>query len=358
MMRARHAHRSKVPFPAVLASLVLLVVGVVASTVLARDEGAAGGAGGSTRPKTAPSTSTTPTDFPGVPGATLAGTHRGVLVIHATGDVSLDPSYIPTLRSKGYGWAWSGLGGLFEHDDLTVINLEFPATTVVDPVPKEFDFRCDPAALPAAEHAGVDVANQANNHAYDQGPGGLLDSIRQIRAAGLRPIGAGWNRTEALQAAVFDLKGWKVAVLGIDEVVDPPEMVAGTDTPGTAGGHDFSLALQAVRDAAARSDLVVVMIHWGVELDTQPRDEQVEQAHRLIGAGADVIFGGHSHRLQPMAVYRGRPVFYSLGNFVWPHLSQEGSTTGIAEVRVTPRGTFRARLLPAFIISDGHPVLR
>jgi poly-gamma-glutamate capsule biosynthesis protein CapA/YwtB (metallophosphatase superfamily) len=64
------------------------------------------------------------------------------------------------------------------------------------------------------------------------------------------------------------------------------------------------------------------MIHWGVELDAQPRDEQVAEAHRLIRAGADVIFGGHSHRLQPMDVYRGRPVFYSLGNFVWPHLSK------------------------------------
>jgi capsule synthesis protein PGA_cap len=77
-----------------------------------------------------------------------------MLVIHVTGDVTLDPSYIPAFRSNGYGWAWSVLGGLFEHDDLTMINLECPATTVIAPVPKEFDFRCDPAALPGAEHAG------------------------------------------------------------------------------------------------------------------------------------------------------------------------------------------------------------
>ncbi|MGZ4155343.1 MAG: CapA family protein [Actinomycetota bacterium] len=202
--------------------------------------------------------------------------------------------------------------------------------------------RCDPDALPAAERAGVEVANQSNNHAYDQGPDGLVDSIRRIRAAGLTPVGAGRNEDEALRAALFDIKGWKVAVLGIDEVLDPLDMVAGTDKPGTAAGHDFGLALRAVRDAARRSDLVVVMIHWGVELDTRPRDYQVDEAHRL----------------QPMELYHRRPVFYSLGNFVWPHLSEEGSTTGVAEVRVTPTGAFHARLLPAYIVSDGHPVLR
>jgi hypothetical protein len=357
----RHRRRSKLPFPVVVASLVVVIAAIVLSTVLQRDEGAAAGvAGGSTPPNTAPSTDVTGVDSPGVPAEATPTPepHRGTLLIHGTGDVSLDPSYIGAFASNGYDWAWSGLGGLFERDDLTVINLECPATTVVAPVPKEFRFRCDPDALPAAERAGVEVANQSNNHAYDQGPDGLVDSIRRIRAAGLTPVGAGRNEDEALRAALFDIKGWKVAVLGIDEVLDPLDMVAGTDKPGTAAGHDFGLALRAVRDAARRSDLVVVMIHWGVELDTRPRDYQVDEAHRLIDAGADIIFGGHSHRLQPMELYHRRPVFYSLGNFVWPHLSEEGSTTGVAEVRVTPTGAFHARLLPAYIVSDGHPVLR
>jgi len=94
-----------------------------------------------------------------------------------------------------------------------------------------------------------------------------------------------------MRAATFDLRGWSVAVVGIDEVLDPTYMVAGQDRPGTAAGHDFGLALRAVRQAAARADIVVVMIHWGVELDTQPRAYQVEEAHRMIDAGADVIFG-------------------------------------------------------------------
>jgi poly-gamma-glutamate capsule biosynthesis protein CapA/YwtB (metallophosphatase superfamily) len=291
------------------------------------------------------------------PAETPSATARGRLTIHGTGDVSLDPSYLPVFRTEGYGWAWSGLHGLFRHDDLTVVNLECPATTIASPVDKQFVFRCDPAALRAARAAGVDVANQANNHAYDQGPDGLVDSLSNIRSAGLMPVGAGRDDAEALRAAIFERKGWRVAVVGIDEVLDPLDEVAGPDKPGTSAGHDFALALRAVRAAASRADVVVVMIHWGVELDVRPRGYQVDEAHRMIDAGADVIFGGHSHRLQPLEVYRRRPVFYSLGNFVWPHLSEEGSATAVAEVTVSPAGRIRGRLVPATIVSDGHPVL-
>lgn len=295
---------------------------------------------------------------PGAPGTPGEGTHaRGTLVIRGAGDVSLDPSQIPAFGTHGYGWAWSGLGGLFRRDDLTVVNLECPATDVVDPAQKAFPLRCDPRALPAAERAGVDVVSQANNHAYDDGPAGLMDSLGAIREADLVPVGAGSDRSEALRAADLWIDGWSVAVLGIDEVLDPIDEVAGPDKPGTAAGHDFALALQAVRDAAASSDLVVVTIHWGIELDARPRGFQVEQAHRMIDAGADVIFGSHPHRLQPVETYRGRPIFYSLGNLVWPRVSAASSSTAIAEVVVTPDGAVRGHLIPVEIVSDGHPVL-
>jgi len=289
-------------------------------------------------------------------GAPRVGT-RGTLVIHGTGDVSLDPSQIPSFRTHGYGWAWSGLSGLFRHDDLTMINLECPATDVVDPEPKAFTFRCDPRALASARRAGVDVANQANNHAYDHGPAGLVDSLSTIRAAGVAPVGAGIDQSASLRAASFRIHGWTVAVLGINQVLDPVDQVAGPDKPGTAAGHDFRLALRAVRDAAASSDLVVVMIHWGVELEARPRGYQIHQAHRMIDAGADVILGSHPHRLQPMETYRDRPIFYSLGNFVWSRVTPALSATAVAEVVVEPDGAIRGRLLPVEIVSEGHPVL-
>ena len=284
---------------------------------------------------------------------------RGKLVLHGTGDVNVDPGYIPNLRSNGYAWAWSGLGGLFKRDDLTVINLECAISNLGSPVPKTFNFRCDPAALPSMRKAGVEVANQGNNHAYDYGPSAVVDGRKNLLKNDIAPVGAGKNAKEALSPALFEVKGWKIAVVGIDKVVDPwPTAVAGPDKPGTAAGHDKDAMVAAVRAAKKQADIVIVAIHWGVELDTRPRADEVQLGHRLIDAGADVIFGGHSHRLQPLSIYRGKPIFWSLGNFVWPAHSVGGSTTAVAEVRISPRGRITSRLIPAYIEASGHPVLQ
>jgi poly-gamma-glutamate capsule biosynthesis protein CapA/YwtB (metallophosphatase superfamily) len=283
---------------------------------------------------------------------------HGRLLIHGTGDVNLDPSYIPDLAANGYGYAWSGLEGLFRRDDLTVVNLECAISTRGSPLAKEFTFRGPPESLPPMAEAGVEVANLGNNHAYDYGPEALLDSRRHLREAGIHPVGAGKDQAQALKPALVEMKGWKVAVVGLDMVVDPfPEALATEDKPGTSAGHDTGLMLRSIRAAERKADIVIVTIHWGMELDTQPRAEQVELGHRFVEAGADVIFGHHSHRLQPMDVYHGRPIFWGLGNFVWPDFSAEGSTTAVAEVWVRRNGTLDGRLLPAFIQAPGHPVL-
>ncbi|MFM8999633.1 MAG: CapA family protein [Actinomycetota bacterium] len=278
-------------------------------------------------------------------------------MIQGVGDVSLDPGYLPVLADQGWDWPWSGLDGVFVRDDLTIVNLECPATTVVDPVVKTFNFRCDPLALPAMRSAGVEVANQANNHAFDQGASGLLDSLVQVRAAGIATVGAGRTLAEAMAPAIVEVGGWRIAIVGIGQVLDPPWMTATADRPGTTNGHDTEQVLAAIRGAAAVADLVVVGIHWGIELDTAPRGFQVALAQRMVEAGADIVFGHHAHRLQPLGWVGGRPVFYGLGNFVWPRLSTAGATTAVARVLVRPDGTIEAALVPATIVENGRPVL-
>ena len=358
-MTARHARRSTLPFGAVLVLLAAVVAGAVAFAASAGDEAPPSArAEGDPRSVTPSASPTSGPNGTTSPSPTRTPEPRETIVIHGTGDVSLDPGYIPAFRSNGYGWAWSGLDGLFRGDDLTVINHECPSTDIVDPIPKTYSFRCDPAALDEARKAGVEVASLANNHGFDQGPDGLLDSIRNLERAGIVPLGAGASEEEADAPRYVEAKGWRIGLVGVGEVIDPDYQVADGDEVGTAVGHDFRRAVRAIREAASSADLVVVVIHWGVELDTQPREYQVLEAHRMVEAGADVIFGHHAHRLQPMEVYRGKPIFYGLGNFVWPSLSAEGSTTAVARAVVRPNGRITGRLLPAHIVSDGHPVLR
>lgn len=309
-------------------------------------------------PSPTPSVEPSPTDAPVVspsvdPSATPSPSGpRGTLVLQGGGDVSLDPSFLPVLRSKGFAWAWSGLGGIFGRDDLSIVNLECPATTIVDPSGSPA-FRCAPDALAAMRSAGIDVANQANEHVTDQGSAGMLDSIRRLRAAGIAAVGAGANAASAIAPAIFERDGWTIAVVGIGQVTAQP---ATASSAGTAG-QDLASALAGIRAAAEVADVVVVTIHWGVDGDTQPRSAQIDQAKQMVAAGADVIFGHHAHRLQPLRIVDGAPVFFSLGNLVWAAFSDGSTTTGIGRVTIAPDGTIDAEIVPARIASSAHPVL-
>ncbi len=301
-----------------------------------------------TLPTTTTSTSTTTT-------TTLPS--RGGLVIHGTGDVNTDSSYVPALAANGHAYAWEGLDGLFLEDDLTVINLECTPSELGDSLPKQFVFRCDPDSLPAMRAAGVDVVNLANNHTRDHGAAALLDGVVQVESEGMKAVGVGANADEANAPAIVDVNGWTVAVVGFGGIVPTPDWIATEDSPGMADGDTIELMVEAVRAAKEVADLVVVTIHWGLELDLEPEPEDRERAAAMIEAGADVIFGHHAHRLQPLEIIDGKPVFWNLGNFVWPNFSVPGSTTAVARVVVSSEGDLDACLIPAFITAPGRPEL-
>ncbi len=281
---------------------------------------------------------------------------RGWLVIHGMGDVALDPTYIPNLARRGYDYAFSGFRGMFEGDDLTVANLECSPSRLGRPVDKAFDFRCDPDALPVAAAAGIDVFNLANNHGQDFGTEAMLDGLANVRAAGIAPVGVGADLDEALTPALFERDGWRIAVLGFGAVIPSSSWLAADDRPGMADGRDLPLMTAAVAAAADQADVVVVTLHWGHERDTIPSAEMEAVAEALVAAGADVIFGHHQHRLNPLTFVDGRPVAWGLGNFVWPRLSYDSATTAVARVVVSPAGEVMACLIPAFIEQSGHPV--
>ncbi len=283
---------------------------------------------------------------------------RRRLVVSAVGDTNLDPAYIPVFGQEGYEYAFAGLDNLFVDDDLSIVNLECAATNAGRPVSKAFTFNCDIGALDVMAAAGVEVANLANNHSADWGRDGLLETRRNVLASGVAPVGVGADAAQAHEPALFDMNGWKVAVLGFGGVVPWADWLATDTTAGMADGDTIETMVAAVERANEVADLVFVTIHWGVELDTTPRPDDVERARAMIDAGADAVFGHHPHRLQPLEFYQGKPIAWSLGNFVWPRLSDAGATTAVARVIVEADGAIDACLIPAFIERSGQPVLQ
>jgi hypothetical protein len=280
---------------------------------------------------------------------------RGRLVIHHVGDVNLDISYVPVLRDAGHAAAWDGARDTFAQADLVMVNLECAATDGGTPQDKQFVFRCDLDGLPAMRDAGVDVVTLANNHSGDYGIDAMVESRTNVEAAGIEAVGVGVDEADAYEPRILEVGGWRIAIIGFGGVVPVPEWTARGDLPGQPTGYDPLRMAEAIEVAAADADLVIATVHWGNEGALEPRPEDRVKADAMIAAGADVIFGHHAHRLQPLEVVDDVPVFWNLGNFVWPRHSQAGATTAVAEYVIEPDGEVTACLIPFEIDATGTP---
>jgi poly-gamma-glutamate synthesis protein (capsule biosynthesis protein) len=174
--------------------------------------------------------------------------------------------------------------------------------------------------------SGFDVLSLANNHLGDFGDRALVQTVRRLRAGGLRTFGAGATVAEAWAPAVVERSGVRFGFVGFNAIGETPAVAPGqpgavsvgmpprTGPLDRAALHRFT---DAVRRLDARVDVVVAMPHWGTQYTNRPEPVQRQVARRLVGAGVDVVVGGHPHWLQGMEMVDGRLVAHSLGNFVF-----------------------------------------
>jgi hypothetical protein len=267
------------------------------------------------------------------------------LVLAAVGDVTFGEQVGPAVLAYGGAYPWTGVARTLRAADVTVGNLETSISTRGYPLVKEYTFRGPPSALPAmARVAGFDVLTLANNHAADYGPAALMDTVRYVRAAGIRPIGAGATSWLARRPAIVEAGGLRVAFLGYSDV-NPAGFPATTSTPGTARADPAAIEAD-VRAARRHADVVVCFFHWGSELVTQPDARQEQLATACLGAGARVVLGAHPHVLGPVTEPRRRAIVaWTLGNFVFPS-SGATARSAILELRLDARGVRGHRLVP------------
>ncbi|WP_163817586.1 CapA family protein [Phytoactinopolyspora alkaliphila] len=250
--------------------------------------------------------------------------------------------------------------------DLTIVNLETSVGSGGTPEPKRYTFQAPPSAFDALAAAGVDVATMANNHAMDYGPEGLNETLAAAERAAegspaLSIVGIGEDLEAAFTPALHDIRGTTVAVLGAslpdDPTADPTEQwAAAPDRPGIAVALDPEPLLAAVAAARAESDVVVVYMHWGVQGDACPNDSQANLAGALAEAGADVVVGSHTHRLQGAGLLDDAYVAFGLGNFAWyTQASAATTTTGLLTLTVDDGVAVGEEWAPARIGSSGLP---
>jgi len=246
---------------------------------------------------------------------------------------------------------------LLSSADLTVVNLETAITERGTPAAKTYVFRAPASALSALAGAGIDVANMANNHGLDYGPEGLTDSLAARDATGYPVIGIGHNATDAYKPFVTTIKGTKVAIIGATQVLDEALITSWTATDtqgGLASAKNVDRLVQEIRSARRGADVVVVFLHWGVEKQTCPSADQQALARALTNAGADVVVGSHSHRVEGGGRMGDAFVDYGLGNFAFYNDMGDNARTGVLVLTMTGRRVDSYQWLPARI-SGGVP---
>jgi poly-gamma-glutamate synthesis protein (capsule biosynthesis protein) len=253
----------------------------------------------------------------------------------------------------------SDIAPVLTEGDLAIVNVEtvIAEEEVGAPIEKVYVFKSPPASAEILADAGVDVGALANNHALDYGRDGVLRTIEILEEAGLATAGTGRGPGAAYAGTRTRVHGWRVAVLSLTRVpCDRPEP-GETFIPEIAWAcpADVDATVAAVAGAAARSDLVVVMAHWGVERQACPEPHQRELARAWVDAGADLVVGSHPHVLQGVERFDDAWVLYSTGNFAFPSAREESSYTAVFRFEVAEAGTSLSAI-PVRIV-DGRPVV-
>lgn len=260
-----------------------------------------------------------------------------------TGDVMLSRSVGSRMAAqKDWSLPFHLIEDALRNADLRYCNLECPVSDRGRNLHHLYSFRADPRVIEGLKSAGFNVASQANNHTYDWGTEALVDSLDRLRDAGIQPVGAGQNAMAAHYPLLVNLGGLRIAFLAYVDI-DPREAAAGVDRPGVAW-LDPAQTLADIRLARPLADLVIVCPHWGVEYASKPTPDQVQLAHQMIDAGADIIVGSHPHVVQPLENYHDHWIAYSLGNFVFDQ--HDPPTHRGLMLRVTVRDKQIVEVLP------------
>jgi poly-gamma-glutamate synthesis protein (capsule biosynthesis protein) len=292
------------------------------------------------------------------PAATATGPDDDTLTLAFAGDVHFEEYLAPLARDPhGLDELRTTLGAA----DLSVVNLETALTERGTPIGKEFHFRAPASALDTLAGAGVDAVSMANHHGADYGAVGLRDTLAARRTSPIPVVGIGADDDEAFAPATLEAKGLKVALFGASQVYEMTlaSWSADEDSPGIASAAPTGRLRRAVEKAAQSHDLVVVFMHWGLDYQACPDGLSASTARTLADAGADIVVGGHSHRVNGAGWLGSSYVAYGLGNFVWWRSREPDSRTGVLTLSVDVRAAQRKgrRDRPVVTGADWTPML-
>ena len=269
------------------------------------------------------------------------------------GDIVLDDA-AGALMERG-GDPFAAFAPVFKNADIRLGNLECVVATTGSAGDKNFTFRAHPRSLPVLKRH-FDAVALANNHSGDYGREAFAEMLDLLKDAGLAQFGGGHNLKEAHTPLILERKGLRIALLGYNEFM-PRSFEADYNAPGSAWSEDEQVVadIKAAR-SVHKADLVIPVMHWGWENEPIANTRQRQLARTMIDAGADAVIGGHPHVTQDIEHYKGKPVVYSVGNFVMKETDNANQRRGwVLRLQLDKAGVAGFDTVVADIDMDGIP---
>ena len=270
-------------------------------------------------------------------------------IIGLAGDLGLGRHITSTARLKNdFTWSFGGVASWLQQNDLNIANLESPVT---DPCPEgltgTFTFCGDKRFLPQLSQNKF-ILTLANNHILNYGQSGLkqtYDFLNQYQ------IPFYYSHQDDYKFTTQTIDNISFGFLGYDLVTYPPNIAN-----NIAQSELIEQIISDISQYNNQVDWLVISLHWGNEYLPQAETWRVNLVHRLIDAGADIIHGHHPHVIQPSEIYKDKPIFYSLGNFIFDQSwSYETSHSQLIRLTLSQNSILDTTIIPIAIRNNSRP---
>lgn len=277
---------------------------------------------------------------------TEVGEHADTATILVGGDMMFDRYIRDVTDTRGSDYVFSCIKDVLASKDLALANLEGPITgndsvsrDAPEAVPEHFRFTFPATTAELLARHNIDLVNIGNNHITNFGRDGLRETKVHLERAGVSYFG---DPSESLKALRLELKGVPISFVNWNEWSD----VSAEDT------------LELISNERTLGRIVVVYTHWGDEY-VAPPERVVVLARQFIDAGAELVVGSHPHIVQESEMYKGKYIYYSLGNFIFDQYWTEEVRNGLLlEVTLGTDGIESVVEIPTYLESDGRTCLK
>lgn len=236
---------------------------------------------------------------------------------------------------------------VIQDSNIAITNLESALTNSINSISKTGPaIKSHPKTIEALKNAGFNLVTLANNHIMDFGEPGLTDTLNLCKKNRINTVGAGLNANEAKSTFYIEINEKRLAFLNIAE----------NEWSTTQGNEPGANALNpvtnfyAIQEAREKADFVFVIIHGGHETYNLPSPRMKETYRFFIDTGSDAVIGHHTHCYSGYEIYAGKPIFYSLGNFIFDSANKREPAwyEGFAVQFIIKSGEMTFKIIPYF----------